>query len=230
MDSSLSASRSRSECHSECPLVGGQALDMVSDGKTFKMLIPPKSCAIVGSDVVTNSSQKGLYSLRPAVILDSLLIHGMEPDQVVTMTQDSLVIENPRREGLHRGARLQHGVLLGARRARSPMPCVSFKSAAGSAAIPAGHLQRRGKVATQAFYSNYQKFGDVDFPHQDRDPAAAGRAGPDHHHHKATFNQNSSRRPVRPRPIPSNYAVQNMDDPASAATAPCVAHGPQSPH
>ena len=50
---------------------------MVSDGKTFKMLIPPENCAITGSDVVTNSSQKGLYSLRPAVILDSLLIPGL---------------------------------------------------------------------------------------------------------------------------------------------------------
>src|ERR1039458_9469661 len=30
------------------PLLGSQALDMVSDGKTFKMLIPPKNCAMVG--------------------------------------------------------------------------------------------------------------------------------------------------------------------------------------
>jgi hypothetical protein len=34
----------------QVPLLGSRALDMVSDGKTFKMLIPPKNCAIVGSD------------------------------------------------------------------------------------------------------------------------------------------------------------------------------------
>src|SRR5207253_8034648 len=42
----------------QLPVVRSRALDMVSDGKTFKMSIPPRSCAIVGSDVITNTKQQ----------------------------------------------------------------------------------------------------------------------------------------------------------------------------
>src|ERR1017187_6444951 len=62
------------------PVVRSNMLDMVSDGTSFKMLIPPEHCAIVGADVVKNSSQKGIYSLRPAMILDSLMIRGLQPN------------------------------------------------------------------------------------------------------------------------------------------------------
>ena len=77
------------------PLFESIALQMVSDGKSFKMVVPPKSCAIVGSDT-SLPTQKGLYSLRPAVILDSLLIRGLRPDEDISQTQDSRVIEAPK--------------------------------------------------------------------------------------------------------------------------------------
>ena len=75
----------------------GKGLDMVSDGKSFKMLIPPRNCAIIGSDTAPpppppgagESLSQRLYRLRPAVVLDSLLIGGLQPDQIVSMTQDS---------------------------------------------------------------------------------------------------------------------------------------------
>src|SRR5205823_11167316 len=73
------------------PLLGSQALDMVSDGKTWKLWIPPKKMAMFGTSEVVNPPQHGLDSLRPKVIFDSLLIRGLAPDQVVDMTQDSRV-------------------------------------------------------------------------------------------------------------------------------------------
>ena len=213
------------------PILGSQALDMVSDGKTFKMLIPPKDCAIVGSDVVTNSSQKGLYSLRPAVILDSLLIHGLEPDQIVTMTQDSRVIENPKK----RKDLIQ-----------DPDYDIEFLSQPQgqiASMLHVVHIDRMnllpwrqdiydadGKVATQAFYSNYQKFGDITFPTKIVIQRPLDELGLTITVTKATFNQPLLEDQFNLGPIPENYAVQNMDDPVSAATAPCAAHGTQSQH
>ena len=215
----------------QVPVVGSTALDMVSDGKSFKMLIPPKSCAIVGSDVVTNSSQKGLYSLRPAVILDSMLIHGLQTDQVVSMTQDSRIITNPKkRKDL----------------IEEPDYDLEFLSQ------PDGHVARtlrvihvsranllpyrqdiynsEGKVATQAFYSNYQKFGDVNFPTKIVIQRPLDELGLTITVTKGTnFNQELLANSFELRPIPENFARQNMDDPASASTAPCVVHAPQSP-
>lgn len=213
------------------PVFRSRALDMVSDGKTFKLLIPPENCAITGSDVVTNSSQKGLYSLRPAVILDSLLIHGLEPDQIVTMTQDSRVIENPKK----RKDLIQ-----------DPDYDIEFLSQPqGQIArtLHVVHIDRMnllpwrqdiydadGKVATQAFYSNYQKFGDITFPTKIVIQRPLDELGLTITVTKATFNQPLLEDQFNLGPIPENYAVQNMDDPVSAATAPCAAHGTQSQH
>ncbi len=213
------------------PVLGSRALDMVSDGKTFKMLIPPENCAITGSDVVTNSSQKGLYSLRPAVILDSLLIHGLEPDQIVTMTQDSRVIENPKK----RKDLIQ-----------DPDYDIEFLSQPQgqiASTLHVVHIDRMnllpwrqdiydadGKVATQAFYSNYQKFGDITFPTKIVIQRPLDELGLTITVTKATFNQPLLEDQFNLGPIPENYAVQNMDDPVSAATAPCAAHGTQSQH
>src|SRR5579884_3584029 len=71
------------------PVLGSAAMEMVSDGRAFKMVIPPKDCAIVGSDTappppppgVNESLSERLYRLRPAVILDSLLIAPVQPNQ-----------------------------------------------------------------------------------------------------------------------------------------------------
>ncbi len=43
----------------QLPVIGSKALDMVSDGKTFKLLIPPKNRAVVGTDEVTEPSPTG---------------------------------------------------------------------------------------------------------------------------------------------------------------------------
>jgi outer membrane lipoprotein-sorting protein len=214
------------------PVVGSRALDMVSDGKTFKMLIPPKNCAIVGSDVVTNSSQKGLYSLRPAVILDSLLIHGLQPDQVVSMTQDSWIPQQPKS---------RKGVV------EDPDYDIQFLSqpqGKNAHTLRVVHIDRvnllpwrqdiydaDGKVATQAFYSSYQKFDGIDFPTKIVIQRPLDELGLTITITKAIFNQ--------PLPddqfkldIPETIAhLTNMDDPASGTIKdPCAVHGTQSQH
>ena len=149
----------------ELPLGAGNLLDMVSDGKTFKMLIPHENCAITGSDVVTNTAQKGLYALRPPVILNSLLITGVQPNQVVSMTQDSRTVPDPK---------TRKDVI------EEPDYDIEFLSQPdGQVAhtLRVIHVGRAtllpyrqdiynadGKVETQADYSNYHKFGDVIFP------------------------------------------------------------------
>jgi outer membrane lipoprotein-sorting protein len=212
------------------PYVRSKFLDMVSDGKTFKMLIPPKSCAIVGSDVVTSSAQKGLYSLRPADILDPLLIQGMQPNQLVSLTQDSRTFPDPKkRKELIEDPDYDLGFL-------------SEPHGQVASTLRVVHISRDnllpwrqdiynadGKVETQVSYSNYKKFGDIDFPTTIDIQRPLDELGLTITITKATFNQ--------PLPddqfkldIPEGTNVTNMDDPVSAAIAPCGAHGPQSQH
>lgn len=212
------------------PVVGSQALDMVSDGKSFKMLIRPKNCAIVGSDVVTNNTQKGLYSLRPAVILDPLLIQGLRPDQVVAMNQDSRppYPDPKKRKEFIEVPDYDLGFL------SEPQGQVAHT-------LRVVHISRDnllpwrqdiynadGKIETQATYDKYRKFDDIDFPTRIVIQRPLDELGMTITITKATFNQ--------PLPddqfkldVPEETLVTNMDDPVSAATTPCVAHGPQSP-
>jgi hypothetical protein len=214
------------------PILGSQALDMVSDGKTFKMLIPPKSCAIAGSDVVTNNSEKGLYSLRPAVILDSLLIHGMESEQVVSMTQDSRVVENPKkRKDLIQEPDYDIEFLSQPQGQVARTLRVLHTSRVDLLPYRQDIYDAEGKVATQAFYSNYQKFGDIDFPTKIVIQRPLDELGLTITVTKATFNQPLLEDQFK-LDIPENTAhVTNMDDPASGTiTDPCAVHGTQSQH
>jgi outer membrane lipoprotein-sorting protein len=207
----------------------GSVLDMVSDGKTFKMLIPPKNCAIVGSDL-TNSSQKGLYSLRPAVILDSLLIRGLETDQIVSMTQDSRVIENPKKrkdliqEPDYDIEFLSHTQGQVARTLR-----VIHVSRVDLLPYRQDIYDADGKVATQAFYSDYQKFGDISFPSKIVIQRPLDELGLTITLTGGTFNQKLAADQFK-LDIPAGDSIQDMDDPANAATTPCAAHATQSPH
>src|SRR5258706_944737 len=78
------------------PFLGSVGLDMVSDDKTWKLWVPKRNIAMKGTGETANSSQHGLESLRPKVIFDSLMVRGLEPGQVVDMTQDSRIIPDPK--------------------------------------------------------------------------------------------------------------------------------------
>ena len=205
---------------------------MVSDGKRFRMIIPIEHCAIVGSDVVMNSNQKGLYALRPGVILDSLMIQPREDDQLVAMTQDSRTLPDPK---------TRKDVI------EEPDYDLQFLSQ------PDGKVERSlrvihigridllpyrqdiynadGKVETQADYSDYQHFGDVNFPskiviQRPLDELTLTIT----FIKKTTFNQPLDPNTFEFEPSQANYATQNMDDPVSAATNPCGAHAPPPKH
>lgn len=74
------------------PVLRSRALDMVSDGKTFKLIIPSRNKAIQGSEAMTKPSKNGLENLRPSIIRDALLIPAIGPDDYVSLTEDSRIL------------------------------------------------------------------------------------------------------------------------------------------
>ena len=77
----------------ELPVLGSEAMDMVSDGNSFKMLIPPQKRAILGTNAVTKPSKNALENLRPAVFFDSLLVPGIASDELVSLNESSRITE-----------------------------------------------------------------------------------------------------------------------------------------
>jgi outer membrane lipoprotein-sorting protein len=147
------------------PVLGSQALDMVSDGKTWKLWIPPKKVAMTGTSEAADSSQHGLESLRPKVIFDSLMVRGLAPDQVVDLTQDSRVLPDPQdKKQLIEEPDYELTIL------EPPQGKIAHTlrviHIGRSTLLPYQQdiYDQNGHVLTQAFYSNYQSFGDIQFP------------------------------------------------------------------
>jgi outer membrane lipoprotein-sorting protein len=69
------------------PVLRNRAFDMVSNGSTFKLWIPPKNRFIVGSNEVSTPSKQPLENLRPQHIYDALLLHPIDPDTNIAVLE-----------------------------------------------------------------------------------------------------------------------------------------------
>jgi hypothetical protein len=147
------------------PLLGSQALDMVSDGKTWKLWIPPKHVAMTGTSEAANPTQHGLESLRPKVIFDSLLVRGLAPDQIVVLTQDSRVIPDPKsKKQLVEEPDYELTILEPPQGKTAHTLRVIHIGRSTLLPYQQDIYDLNGYVVTQAYYSNYQYFGDIPFP------------------------------------------------------------------
>jgi outer membrane lipoprotein-sorting protein len=147
------------------PFLGSVGLDMVSDGKTWKLWIPRQQKAMTGTGDTPDPSQHGLESLRPKVIFDSLLVRGLGPDQVVDLTQDSRILPDPKdKKQLVEEPDYELTIL------EPPQSNIAHTlrviHIGRSTLLPYQQdiYDQNGHVVTQAFYSNYQSFGDIQFP------------------------------------------------------------------
>jgi outer membrane lipoprotein-sorting protein len=147
------------------PLLGSVALDMVSDGKQWKLWSPQKNLALEGTSEVTTPSKNPLENLRPAVFFDSLLVRAVQPSEIVSPTSDIRDIENPKKK---------HDIV---EEPDYDLEVLSEPKGQIVHTLRVVHISRenllpyqqdiyndQGQVVTRAFYSEYQKFGDISFP------------------------------------------------------------------
>ncbi|RZU41802.1 DUF4292 domain-containing protein [Edaphobacter modestus] len=147
------------------PVVRTQALDMVSDGKNFKLLIPPRKRAIVGSNTVTTQSKNGLENLRPDVFFDSMFIQGPDQDQIISMTTDIRVIESGKKKKdlIEEPA---YSLQILARPEGQTVRTLRVVHINSTDLLPYQQdiYDTNGQVITKAHYSNYQYYGNTPFP------------------------------------------------------------------
>jgi hypothetical protein len=151
------------------PVVRTHAFDLASDGKTFKLVIPPRSRAIVGSNTVTKPSTNALENLRPNIFLDSVLVKSITPERMVYLTstsetrrQGKKLVETPEYD-LHIGeedpqtdAHLQVHVI-------KPTRVIRFSRLT---LLPVGQdiYGEDGGVETHVEYGPYRQFGSTHMP------------------------------------------------------------------
>ncbi len=224
----------------QVPLTGSIGMDMVSDGKNFTMTIPFESRAMIGKDEVVKVSPKPLENLRPGVFFDSMLIQGLQKDELVSLTESSRVVqvETKKQELIEEpdyDLTMFHG---GPGSLLETIRKVHFNR---TTLLPYQQdiYDAKGRLSKTATYENWQKFpftgpddgkaGEIDFPtliHINR-PA-------DQYQLKITISKVTANTKMEPDQfalcIPAGYKLRNMDDPDSPpAIAPSGGCEQQSP-
>jgi outer membrane lipoprotein-sorting protein len=147
------------------PVVRTQALDMVSDGKDFKLLIPPRKRAIVGSNTITTPSKNGLENLRPDVFFDSMFIQGPEQDEIMSMTTDIRVIESgKKKKDLIEEPAYALQILKRPEGTQARTLRVIHINSTDLLPYQQDIYDKEGHVVTKAYYSSYQFYGNTPFP------------------------------------------------------------------
>ena len=71
------------------PIVRNRAFDMVSDGKEFKLWIPPKNRFVTGrNDVETANPKQPLESIRPQNLYEAILIREIDPNNEIAVLEN----------------------------------------------------------------------------------------------------------------------------------------------
>lgn len=145
------------------PLVRSTAFDMVSDGRMFKLWIPPKNRFIVGQDnVETHNIAQPLENIRPQQIYDALLLPTIDP-QTVALVDDTETVYDAKGHP----AQQPDYVLLVIE--KTDPPYLSRRIVFSRADLLPHHqfiYNKSGELVTEAHYQGYKDFGGVSFPSQ----------------------------------------------------------------
>jgi outer membrane lipoprotein-sorting protein len=148
------------------PIVRNRAFDMVSDGQNFKLWIPPKNRFITGANEVTTPSANPLENLRPQVIYDALLLREIDPkSEIAVVEAGTQVVRDPKNANKTLD---QDNYKLDVIRKDSNGQWYLSRKIYFDRVDLAPYRQvifdRRGNIATDASYSDFQNYENVSFP------------------------------------------------------------------
>ncbi len=160
----------------QVPFLGSVAMDMVSDGHDFKLIVPSQNKARIGTDEVKTPSRNSLENLRPGIFFDSILLKSVDATEFVTLTDSERALPPETRKETKVEAKT-HAVHI--------EPDYDLAIIARGTDPSSNILQTRrvihysretlkpyqqdiyddaGRIVTTVAYSNYQHYGEIDFP------------------------------------------------------------------
>jgi outer membrane lipoprotein-sorting protein len=145
------------------PLVRNTAFDMVSDGKDFKLWIPPRNKFVLGSNNADNyQPDKRLENMRPQYIYDALLIPEIGKDEIAVMENGYETVVDSKK---HRVEQPNYRILV--IRPDPQGPYLSRKvefSRIDLLPYRQTIYDQQGNVATDVHYHKYKDFAGTTFP------------------------------------------------------------------
>ena len=147
------------------PILNTRAFDLASNGANFELLIPHDNKAIVGSNTVGKPSAKPLENMRPYVFFDSLLIHSIGSDELLSLTTDTKTVLDPAVKQLLLVPEYDLSVFKQNANSNILVP-VRIIHVSRVDLLPSGEdiYDKNGNIQTQAVYGPYESFGDFRYP------------------------------------------------------------------
>ncbi len=147
------------------PVYGSVAMDMVSDGHTFKLEIPYQNKARVGTDEVKTPSKNSLENLRPFIFFDSILPRRVADDELVTVTNSERELPiDPKSRIIT--VEPDYDLAIMAKKTTNILQTkrVIHYSRVDLLPYKQDIYDEAGRVVTTVMYSNYQRYGEIEFP------------------------------------------------------------------
>jgi outer membrane lipoprotein-sorting protein len=153
------------------PVLRTRMFDLASNGQTFKLLIPPKSRAIEGSNTVTKLSSNALENLRPQFFFNSVLVPAITPDQLAYVSQDQRLLRNPKTKDLVDTPEYALHIMVEKAPSQTrapvhvaePVRVIRF-SRLDLLPVEQDVYDTAGNVTTRVTYFHYQNFGNTRYP------------------------------------------------------------------
>lgn len=151
--------------YGQVPVIGTRALDMVSDGKNFKLWIPSKSKVFEGSNKLHEKSANLIENIRPDFFFDALAVRGVDPEDDYGVAADSETLEDASKKHLLFTPEYNLTIMQpkpGTREFK-PLRVVTFHR---EDLLPYEQdlYDDQGNLETHVSYANYQSFGGDKYP------------------------------------------------------------------
>ncbi len=147
------------------PILRNTAFDMVSDGREFKVSIPPKNRFVIGrNDVVVPNPQQPLQNLRPQIIYDALLLRPIDQEhgELAVLENGTEIVTGEKNRKFQQADYIIDVIQTGNGDAWLTRKIVFSRVDL----LPHRQLiyNQAGDVVTDASYSDYKDYGGVLFP------------------------------------------------------------------
>jgi len=147
------------------PVVRNTMVDMVSNGNSFSLAIPPKSKFIVGSNrLPAKPSPQPLYNMRPQHISDALLLKPITSDKETAVLEHTTeVVKDPKS---HKDAeQAAYTVIVLDRDETGPFLARKIVFSRTDLLPHEQYIyDRQGRLVTFARYENFGNYGGITFP------------------------------------------------------------------
>jgi hypothetical protein len=147
------------------PVVQTKMFDLASNGTNFTLVIPPYSEAYQGLNASKGTSSKWYENIRPDPLFESMVVRGLDPDDLYTVVTDTIPIQDK----TNKRVMLEPEYILTIVRRRpgsqqlQQVRTIHFHR---TDLLPYEQdiFDNEGNPETVVFYSNYQDFNGIKYP------------------------------------------------------------------